>query len=146
VKITMVLADAATVSEGKLNLLGAGWTVTGPQPTASAIGLIVHVPWDETNRRHRLALRLVDADGAHVEVDQPDGSGQRIEVLAEFEVGRPPGVVPGTRLPMPLAVPIGPIPLIPGQRYVWELSVDGRSDEDWRLPFDVRPADLRLAS
>lgn len=28
-KVTMLLADAATVAEGKLYILGGGWSVTG---------------------------------------------------------------------------------------------------------------------
>jgi hypothetical protein len=30
------------------------------------------------------------------------------------------------------------IPLEPGGRYEWRLSVDGEGDEDWRLGFSVR--------
>ena len=45
----MMLADSAQVSEGKLFILGGGWSVTGP-PAPSAIALHVEVPWDQTNR------------------------------------------------------------------------------------------------
>ena len=38
----MLLADAAQVSEGKLHILGGGWSVTGP-PAPSAIALLVEV-------------------------------------------------------------------------------------------------------
>ena len=39
-KVTLMLADAAQVSEGKLHILGGGWSVTGP-PAPSAIALLV---------------------------------------------------------------------------------------------------------
>ena len=43
----------------------------------------------------------------------------------EFEVGRPAGIKPGTPLELPLAVNSGPLPLEPGGRYEWRLSIDG---------------------
>ena len=69
---------------------------------------------------------LVDADGGELRVE------------GTFEVGRPPGVRPGTPIDVPLAVNFGPLPLRPGTRYVWELSIDGRLDEDWNRQFLVR--------
>jgi hypothetical protein len=44
VRATLILADYAQAAEGKLNVIGGGWTVTGPLPAPSAIGLIVDVP------------------------------------------------------------------------------------------------------
>jgi hypothetical protein len=32
VKVTMLLADAAQAVDGKLYILGGGWTITGPDP------------------------------------------------------------------------------------------------------------------
>jgi hypothetical protein len=32
----------------------------------------------------------------------------------------------------------GPLPLRPGTRYVWELSIDGLLDEDWNRQFLAR--------
>ena len=145
VKATMVLADAATVSEGKLNLLGAGWNLIGPQPAPTAIGLLLEIPWDEANRRHHLRLTLTNADGHPIQVRGPDGTEQALELQADVEVGRPPGVRPGTALPVPLAIPLAPLPLAPGQRYVWQLFVDDETRDEWRLTFDTRESDMRLA-
>jgi len=36
-----------------------------------------------------------------------------------------------------VAINSGPLPLEPG-RYIWRLIIDGESDEDWFLGFDVR--------
>ena len=55
----------------------------------------------------------------------------------EFEVGRPPGLKPGTPLDFPVAVNSTPLPLEPG-RYEWRLTIDAGSREDWTLPFTVR--------
>ena len=54
-----------------------------------------------------------------------------------FEVGRPPGLKPGTYLDFPVAVNSAPLPLEPGL-YVWRLTIDDEADPDWRLPFTVR--------
>jgi hypothetical protein len=143
----MLLADSAQVADGKLNILGGGWTITGPDPTPSAIGLLIKVPWDQANRRHTFELGLLDADGNAVLVQSdPDGEGQLIKIDGEFEVGRPAGLLSGTPIDAALALNLPPLPLPPGGRYVWELKINGRTEEDWHLPFSTRPAVSRLAS
>ena len=62
---------------------------------------------------------------------------QAVAFGGEFEVGRPPGLKPGTPLDFPVAVNSTPLPLEPG-RYEWRLTIDGTSREDWTLPFTVR--------
>ena len=64
----MLLADFAQVADGKLTVVGGGWSLTGPEPTPFGIAILVHVPWDQANRRHTLRLELVDADGEPVTV------------------------------------------------------------------------------
>jgi hypothetical protein len=140
-KVTMLLADFAQVSDGKLTVVGGGWSITGPEPVPFGIGILVHVPWDLANTRHTLRLELLDADGRPVEV-AVEGSDQEQPVVffddVPFEVGRPPGIKPGTSLEFVVAVNSGPLPLEPGARYEWRLSIDGRQQDDWRLPFSVR--------
>ena len=138
-KVTLVLADFAQVAEGKLNLIGGGWTVTGPMPVPHGIGLIFEVPWDRGNERITFRLDLVDADGDPVVVDTPEGE-QPVIFEGNFETGRPPGLKPGTPLSFPVGINFAPHPLEPGGRYEWRLTVSGESREDWRLPFSVRAA------
>jgi len=133
----MMLADSAQAIDNKLYILGGGWTLTGPQPAPSAIALYIKVPWDEANRRHRLRLELVDPDGAAILFDTPEGR-QSLQVESEFEVGRPPGLKPGTPIELSMAINIGPIPLQPGGRFEWRLSIDEESSELWTLPFGTR--------
>ena len=137
IRVTMMLADSAQAVEGKLYILGGGWNIIGPAPTPSALAIHVDVPWDLANVRHPWQLELVDSDGESVMVSGPLGE-QALVLQGEFEVGRPPGVTPGTGLGVPLAINLGPIPLPPGRRYEWRLSIRGESDEDWRLPFSTR--------
>jgi hypothetical protein len=71
VKVVLLLADAAQVSDGKLNLLGGGWSITGPMPTPSAVAIKIEVPWSDTNVRHEFKLELFTADGDAVMVPTP---------------------------------------------------------------------------
>lgn len=136
----MLLADAAQSVGGKLYVLGGGWSVTGPQPQSSAIALYIKVPWDRANTRHQMLLELLDLDGEPVLIDTPVGQ-QALRLENEFEIGRPPGIKPGTALDMALALTIGALPLTPGGAYVWRLSIDGETREHWSLPFSVRESD-----
>lgn len=133
-KASLLLADAAQVVQGKLYILGGGWSITGPEPAPSAIAIKIDVPWDEANRRHRFQLNLLDADGKPVII-----GNQPVSITGEFEAGRPAGLLPGTPLDVTLAINIGPLPIQPGSRYVWRLSINDRSDEDWELAFTMRP-------
>ncbi len=136
-RVTMLLCDFAQVADGKLYISGGGWSVAGPGPSPSAIALKIDVPWDRTNNRIRLRLRLLGADGQAVAQQGPEGPSP-VEVNAEFEVGRPPGVSVGTPIDVPLAKNIPPMSLPPGQRFSWELTLDGQSDPDWHLAFQTR--------
>lgn len=135
----MLLADSAEAVNGKLYILGGGWSIIGPEPTPMAIAIKIEVPWDEANKRHTLQLALVNADGQPFMVPTPTGD-RPMELSAEFEVGRPPGLKPGTPLDLPVALNIGPLPLLPDGRYVWRCSIDGESSEDWQVAFTTRPA------
>ena|SRR5215208_4516390 len=134
---TMLLADAAQAIDNKLYVLGGGWSVTGPDPTPSALALALKVPWDEANERHTLRIELLDSDGIAVTGGEPDG--RPIVIESQFEVGRPPGLRPGTPIDLAFAIGIGPMPLTPGSRFEWRLTIDGRSEAHWHAAFSTRP-------
>jgi hypothetical protein len=133
VNVTMMLADAAQVSDNKLYILGGGWSIAhGANPMALAIK--IGVPWDQANRSHSWSIELLSEDGQPVTIADPNGE-RPLRIEGKFEVGRPPGLKPGTPLDVPLAMSIGPLPLPPG-RYIWRLVIDDRSDEAWQIAFD----------
>src|ERR1700754_1755097 len=101
-KVTLMLADSAQVADGKLYILGGGWSITGP-PAPSAIALLVEVPWDQTNRRLDWRLELVDSDGYPVLTADGEGGEQPIMMGGEFEVGGPPRTPPGAPTLVPPA-------------------------------------------
>lgn len=135
VDVTMVLADAAQVADGRLYVLGAGITAVGPQPQPLAVGLLLQVPWDRANVAHRWVLELLDEDGRPA-----PNAAQPLVIGGRFEAGRPAGSRAGVPLVVPLAVTFPPLPLEPGGGYLFQLTIDGRSRAAWRLAFWVRPA------
>jgi len=143
-KVTMMLADAAQAVGGKLYILGGGWSITGPQPTPFAIALKIEVPWDEANRPHQFALSLLNADGQPVMLPTPAGGETAVEIKGNLEVGRPAGLKPGTPLDSIAAFNFGPMPIPPGGRYVWRLTIDDHAAEEWEVAFSTRPASPAL--
>ena len=111
--VTMLLADSAQVADGKLYILGGGWSVTGPEPVPSAVAIKVAVDWHEFNASHHWELILEDADGKLVQFETPEGT-QTIEVRGDFSTSTPDDVPQGTPVDVPIAVNFGPIPLAPG--------------------------------
>ncbi len=139
----MLLADAAQEVGGKLYILGGGWSQTGPNPSPFAIAIKLEIPWDRANHPYKLRLDLLDADGEPAQAPLgPEEEMQPIRIDMDFETGRPPGLPPGTPLDGALAINFSPLPLEPGRRYQWRLTVDGRDDEDWTLGFNVRPRQI----
>jgi len=129
-KVTMLLCDAAEEVGGKLYILGGGWSfLHRPDvPTSMALAIKVAVPWNETNKAHTLRAQLLTDDGEPVDAD-----GEAIEATGNFEVGRPPGVKPGSDLDAPFVVPFQLA--LPAGGYVWELEIDGEPTA--RTPFRV---------
>ncbi|MFM7225770.1 MAG: hypothetical protein ACKO1Y_10170, partial [Actinomycetota bacterium] len=72
------------------------------------------------------AARLVTEDGHDPVLPGPDGVPGPTPIGSEWqmEVGRPPGVRPGTLLGVPLVVSVPPLPLAPGG-YEWHVTIDG---------------------
>jgi hypothetical protein len=117
---TIILCDAAEVSNGKLYVLGGGWThlLKPNQLTNVALAIIVRVPMDEAGRQHKLEVSLLKDDGEPVRLgDDP------VRVEGAFEVARTAGVKAERELIAPVAVQFG-LMLSPGD-YVWELQING---------------------
>ena len=134
--VTLVLADFARAAEGKLDLLGAGWTVTGPQPSNFGIGILIEARPGEFGGEHTVLLELVDKDGQPVPV--PDGDDPLLHIEGQIQILPPPDHSPALPVIVPLAFNAAQMPLPPGQWLEFRFWLDGETQEGWRLPFATR--------
>ncbi len=123
----LILADRAEVLNGKLYMMGGGWSdlqrMPGegdqpPPPSLLSIAVSVLVGWNETNETHR--LRLV--------IENEDATEKLAELEGDIEVGRPPGILPGSEQRALLAVSAAvPFPSAGTYRVVASLAGKSRS-------------------
>ena len=130
-KVTAFLCDYADDAGGKLNIIGGGWSlIVADQPVPIALAIKIGVPWDQANRPHELSVRLLDTDSNPFVAP----NGQPVEMVGKIEVGRPPGLRPGTNLDAQIVVRI-PVISFPQGRYTWEIKVDDEVLEN--ISFDA---------
>ncbi len=132
-RLTALLCDSAQVADGKLYVLGGGWSVCGPGPFLHGLAIKVEVPWNESNKKHELTAELVHQDGRTVLLGEDP---KEVKFETEFEVGRPAGLLPATPLDVPLTINFGPMELPPGEMFAWQISID-RNEVD-RVNFQTR--------
>jgi len=96
---TLLLCDSAQVANGKLFILGGGWTLyrAANYPTNIQIGLAVDVSFNRTEAGVKFPLKVSIADEAGIPII-PAMDGQ-------IEAGQPAQEVPkGALLKLPLAI------------------------------------------
>ncbi len=135
----LLLADYARVAEGKLDVVGSGWTMTS-SPANFGVGILFQIPWDRTNAQIQFTLELVDVDGELLTQETDDGPTPVAQLRGAVSVGRPVELKPGTPQTVPFAANFAAMPLPPGERFAWRLSVDDDPDSSWSAPFSTRPA------
>ena len=118
----LLLCDYAEAINGKLYIMGGGWTICPPGPRFMAVAVRVNVPWAQTNAKHQIALMLQDAEGNQLELGEPPLPVSR---TGEFEVGRPPGIPQGTEMDFTAVFVFINLPLDPDAGYHWQLEIDG---------------------
>jgi hypothetical protein len=141
------LADAAQVADGKLSVLGGGWSYIVPGGPFAVCG-IIGIPWHLGTDWHHLRLELVDGDGHAVTTPGENGTDE------PFVISYPPyrpiigtHVKPGTSLGWPFAMNVAPgLPLETGSVYEWRFTIDEKTQEGWTLPFATFPAPIAEAA
>lgn len=131
----ILLCDHAEAINGKLYIMGGGWTICSPGPRNMAVAVRIKVPWTDTNEKHKFALFLQDADGKTIELGDPP---KPVMQAGEFEVGRPPGAVPGSDLDFTAVFGFIGLPLDPEKGYRWQLEIDG--EDSGHASFRTRTA------
>jgi hypothetical protein len=130
----MFLAEAVQVADGKLNILGAGWSQINAGPSPMAIAVMIEFEVKEANGEHHFELFLTDGEHQPVFTDSPDGS-MPVEVRGDATVALPEGYDNSLAVPWPIAVNIPGLALEPDRIYRWNLVVDGHTEPDWVLAF-----------
>jgi hypothetical protein len=139
-RVTMLLADAAQVAEGKLYILGGGWDVCGPGPTPMAIAVKLEIPPGQTRRKHTWSVVLVDDNGEPVLLPA-DGQKSTVAIYGEIErIRDPKSAPPEEPVNLRFAVNITPLLLESGSSYAWRLYIDNKTRKEWQVSFSTRPA------
>ncbi|WP_100811969.1 DUF6941 family protein [Microbacterium sp. CJ77] len=135
----LILCDFAEAINGKLYVQGGGWSRIGVPPGAPVsihVAGQILVPWDDANRRRRLLVELFNEDGQNVRLGE---SSDPVEMRGDFEVGRPPGLAPGTELDFTFAVRFEGMPL-PSGRYKFVLTAGATQIDE--VKFEVLEAQI----
>jgi hypothetical protein len=133
----ILLCDFAEAVNNKLYMMGAGFSaVLAPRPVSMSLAVRIEVPWNATNQQHKLHIGLETGDG-HPVAD-PESNSDQVAAEAEFGVGRPMGVPPGSALPQAMAFRIEGLD-IPSGSYVWVVKIN--DSEVARAPFVVERQD-----
>ena len=124
----LILADSAQVVGNKLYLLGGGWdrlTVNKEFPAQQHVGiaLALKVPWNQTNEKHQFEIEIASDDAVPI-----------VNIGGQFEVGRPPGIPPGSDQRIQVAADANIEFKRPGT-FVILAKIDG--EEGARVPFQV---------
>ncbi len=125
-RAAIVLGDFAETdaTSGKVHIIGAGWSMTGPAPGPHAVVAFIQVPADRVEEGPiPVTLRLIDRAGQVVEVPGPAGM-QRLEITGQVEMQVPEDWDHSTPLQIAFAVNLMGIPLQPGQSYAWTIEVE----------------------
>ncbi|UQX10040.1 DUF6941 family protein [Candidatus Mycobacterium methanotrophicum] len=131
-ELTALLCNHAEAQNNLLYLSGGGFDRVlipagqpGPWPVSLAVGMIVEVPWTQTNQEHSVRIALQDADGHPVEVLTSPTDRQPFGTEIRFNVGRPPQLEVGESQSVALAVNVPVLPFEKLGQYTFVISIDG---------------------
>jgi hypothetical protein len=146
-RVKVLLADFANQDAvGKVNLIGANWSITGIQPPGmtppQTLVVLVDVPSRFHGEDFALSMTLFDDAGDPVDVPGPTGEMQPLRVQQLVRAERP--VIPGANVPpdAPGSVQVilnfgGGIPLSSGRTYYWRVEIDTNTNPQWETSFYV---------
>jgi hypothetical protein len=152
----MLVADYAQAEAGKLNIVGGGVTVVGRAPNiglTAPFSLVVslEVPPDQYGAECAVEIILEDASGDVVTVPGAAPGDERQPVVRVSQTARFDGPKPTPHLKFPeqyqqgflpsrVYVVIGfssGLPLASGEAYLWRVTVDGQTRDEWTARFVV---------
>lgn len=139
VKVSLMMARFAKVADGLIDMMGGGITVLPTQPGVLFLAGTVEMPWEAAGEQHQFRIDLIDGQGNPVAGKDPSGNDAPVLIHGQFNVAPAPGLMRGSQLSLPLAIPVGMPELTAASRYEWRLWIDNETHEDWRLGFSTQP-------
>jgi hypothetical protein len=131
------IQDAADERVGLM--IGLGWTVRDPSAAPMAVSVIVYVPRTEMGH-HTWRLQMTYADGEPFSLsEQVEGVPDDLTYEGDAEVIGLDDPSLTTALTMGVLIGLPPFPLPEGREYLWRLTVDGETRDEWVLPFRTSP-------
>ncbi len=120
-------------------IIGLGWTVRDPTPAPMTVGVIIYVPRDAMGH-HAWQLQMTYTDGEPVALVVPvEGVPDDLTFEGENDVMGLDDPTLTTPLTMGVVIGLPPFPLPEGREYLWRLTVDGETRDEWVLPFRTSP-------
>jgi hypothetical protein len=131
---SLFLANHVESVNGLLYISGGGWTThtrvvpIGGSPPLSHLGiaLIIAIPWHRTNQTHTPIIEIRDEDAQVI-----------ANITAHLNVGRPPGMRPGTIQYANVGLPVDIVFPRPGA-YEITANIQGVEDSERRWTFLVQ--------
>jgi len=134
-RVSIIMADYANQDAvQKINILGAGWQITGVGQNGltaeQAVLVIVEVPPRYRGEQFAASLSLLNEANEAVQLQGPDGQPQALRIAQLARVDPP--MMPGVYIPnhVPSRVQIltrfgNGLPLAPNHLYTWAFEIDG---------------------
>lgn len=119
-KVSSFLADSVEAVQGKIYALGIGWDViyTAALPTTHSrvgLGILVEVPYTETNKDHEIQIKLVDEDGQLI---------NDLDFTSHFNLGRPALLRSGDSQILPFAFNFDGLTFSKSGTFRWEIMIN----------------------
>jgi len=142
VQIDALLCNHAEAVNNLLYLSGGGVEIALVQPGTAppylcnlAIGILVTVPWGQTNQQHMVDIHLLSEDGEPVLVPTGPDVQQPLQARLAFNVGRPAGLTVGDDQHVALAANLPSLPMPSLGKYEFVIRLDGHDER--RLGYRV---------
>ena len=138
----LVLADAAQNDQasGKISILGAGWSIVGPDVPPMSVVVFLRARVEEAAQPVEFLLRLLDADREPVKVEGPLGGRLPLEFAGRIQIldnSQPRDEwTDAVGIHSSFAINIPRVSLPSGSAYMWVLETSGK--EISSVPFAIR--------
>jgi hypothetical protein len=145
VEIDAILCNHAEAVNNLLYIAGGGIDVTyvpqgsGPPYVCNVgLGLMVTVPWEQTNQQHTVEVELISEDGQAVQVPVAADQTGPLHAKIAFNVGRPAGLSVGDNQHVCLATNLPGLPMPAIGKYEFIIRIDGHDER--RLAYKIMSA------